>query len=341
MLTKNYTKQQLSDSLYIERVFAMCSIVFAHLTFYAQFKRPMGIIGTMGVPIFLMLSGYLIKQEDANFSKLVPKLLRKIVVPWIILSTFTYLIHIIMGNTSFDTVDCIKWDLGYLTWMYYVPVYLICRIIGGVYCRINKKVIRYIFVAVVFGASLVSKYLTQCGIWGVTKWLTPYQNPINFICYYFIGVLVKEKNAWPVHSIKPSFVIITFITSCLSFVARILIPATSFILVLVKIAMNCSATTLLFCVSMFIVCRNPDNAICKGLIFVGKRTFLLFFIHMQLGVSVYNALISRLSLQPITLNLLTVFAPIPILCILSALVWCVDILATKLGLGKYAWIVGL
>lgn len=339
MSTNYLQKQNVSDTIYIEKAFAMCSVVIAHLSFSAPLTRIMGVVGTLGVPTFLILAGFLTKEEDADFRRLLPKLVKRIIIPWAILSTVTYGIHIVMDNKPFTYADCIAWNLGYMTWLYYVPVYLICRLAGVAYYKLHKRQIRFLFIFSIFALSTISKYLTQYGIWGVTKWMTPYQNPLNYIGYYFIGILIKRKYLWKVPEIK--YVVFSLISSITGFLflARMFLPTNSFLLAPVKLVMQAFVAIEFFYLSVFIAYKKTK--IGNGLIYIGRKTYLLLFLHMQLGVSVYNAILNGLTVSERAANALTLFAPGIIITLIASAIFVTEKMLKRTILRNYIWVIGL
>lgn len=332
----------LSDAIYILKAFAMCSIVYAHLSFFTPLTTVMGAVGTMGVPVFLILAGYLTKPEKARFTTVLLKLCKRIIIPWLILGTFTFLTHIIADNASFSFDNYARWILGYLTWLYYVPVYLFCRIVEFFFYRLHRKTIRFVVLSFFISISLLSKYLTQIGILGL-GWITPFQNPFNFICYYFIGIVFKRNDCAicePKNYVELTIVISAIISIAL-FILRIIISASSIWLVFIKLLMNSSVAVFLFFFSSLIACSSRMQCMRRGLIYIGKRTYLLFFIHMQFGVSLFNLLISRFGFSQHVVNGITLFMPFVILPTLSIIIYATEKLLEKLTLKKYAWLIGM
>ena len=331
----------ISNAIYVEKAFAMYSVVIAHLHFFEPLSVVMGVVGTMGVPTFPILAGYLSKSEDSVFRGLLPKLTKRILVPWFFLSTITYIIHIVADKQPFVFWDCVAWDLGYMTWMYSVPVYLISRLVGGGYYGIKSSGLRQIYFVVVISMSCASKILTQYGVWGVTMWITPYQNPLNFVVYYMIGILFRKRFDWNIPQIKVPYLAPSIVICGLSVVIRMSIATEHWLIVPIKILMQISVAVVFFYISVLFLTWNKSKVIKHGLQYIGKRTYLLFFFHMQLGVSLFHVIMSKLSLPSAILNAMTVLAPIPIICALSFLIWCLDRLIIKMKLERYAWVVGL
>lgn len=73
----------ISESLFVMKAFAIISVIAAHCVYtdmYAQ--RLTSLIGTIGVPVFLIVSGYYFNKEE-QWNVLAKKKMKRIVVPWI------------------------------------------------------------------------------------------------------------------------------------------------------------------------------------------------------------------------------------------------------------------
>ena len=120
-------KAELSKTLYVLRALAIICVAAAHCESfrYAPAETVRGLLGTMGVPCFLICSGYFF--DPAQEAKVFwTKKLKSIVIPWIVWGILTFAIMVVMGGRTLNAVEAIRWIIGYKTWLYFVPVLLCC-----------------------------------------------------------------------------------------------------------------------------------------------------------------------------------------------------------------------
>ena len=266
-----FDKQKISQTFYVARFFAILFVVFAHCPFGEGtiFIEISSLIGTIGVPIFLICSGYFLdyKKDKKTFWK--SKFLH-IVLPWIILGTFTYLLSFRNIGPSFS--ESIKWLLGSGTWLYYIPVLLVCIFLSRL--SSNK-----IYLAALFCISVISLILTRYGIINLNGFITNYMNPLNFLCFYVFGIFLrktyKDKNEFTVKPIV--FFLLLFLTISLSILYITFGENISYWGSLFSLPFEFTASLFFILLSSFI---------CKShiLLLIGKDSYFIYFIHMVIGI---------------------------------------------------------
>lgn len=190
-MSKNHVeKSRISNLFYSLRGFAIISVAYAHSLSLCNdtMQRIYTVIGLLGVPIFLFCSGFYFKQQSK--SNLIKKLTTDIVIPWLIWGIFNFFITISTGKTELNALSFLKYICGYGTWLYYIPVYLIIRIL---YQKYNSN----LFVLTTIIVSLASSLLTHLYLLtqntSVTYWITPYQNPLNWLSFYALGITCNRS----------------------------------------------------------------------------------------------------------------------------------------------------
>lgn len=144
---------KFSDTAYIMKGLAILSVIFAHCVYDdPNIQRGSSIIGTIGVPVFLVLSAIFFDTKESSRS-LIQKKLQRLILPWILWGTVTYIISC-LSNNSPSIFGGIKWIFGNYTWLYFVPVLLICFIL----CYICENTCKFATIFIVF-ASIVTNAL--------------------------------------------------------------------------------------------------------------------------------------------------------------------------------------
>ena len=92
---KSFDKEaDISKTFYVVRMFAIISVATAHLGTLdpAVVDTIKSMIGTIGVPVFLICSGYYFRRTDSWKDFFVQR--KKIIVPWLILGSCTARAHL-------------------------------------------------------------------------------------------------------------------------------------------------------------------------------------------------------------------------------------------------------
>lgn len=184
----NY-KKQLNISFSVVRVFAVLSIVSAHIVIGSPvwLSRMINSFGSIGVVVFIILSGYFYHTEKYKnvFAMLKDKSF-SIVIPWVVMGSFTYLYNAFAGN-GFDIKSWLLWIVGYKTFLYYLTMLMLC------YMIFFKRNSITIYVSLLI--TVVSVYLTAYGVLdSAMKMLniTNYLNIFNWVGYFAIGCFMQE-----------------------------------------------------------------------------------------------------------------------------------------------------
>lgn len=323
-----FDKQKISQTFYVARFFAILFVVFAHCPFGEGtiFIETSSLIGTIGVPIFLICSGYFLdyKKDKKTFWK--SKFLH-IVLPWIILGTFTYLLSSRNIGPSFS--GSIKWLLGSGTWLYYIPVLLVCIFLSRL--SSNK-----IYLAALFCISVISLILTRYDIINLNGFITNYMNPLNFLCFYvfgiFLGKTYKDKNEFTVKPIV--FYLLLFLTISLSILYIAFGENISYWGSLFSLPFEFTAS-LFFILSSSFICKSHILAL------IGKDSYFIYFIHMVIGIPYATKILFLLNggeALNIALGLLTPFLA---LFITFALCMLITLLSEICKLTKFKFLLGI
>lgn len=276
--------KETSNAFYALKGLAIISVAIAHSPFQdADLGRLATILGTIGVPIFFIISGIFF-DSSVGIIEFAKKKSRRIIIPWIIWGGITYFLHILHDNSDFEVggVGCIKWVLGYGTWLYYVLVLLLCYVI---FLIVKRPAFKYIL----FIPAIIT-YVLSC--YKQLEWL-PYsnsQNVFNWIGFFCIGIILKEhkileKSPKDIISQRTITLLlaITAIIGVIYFKTSYLMEFRPGYWNFFAIPFELTAVIVLYYVS-FILKK------CKLLLEFGRNSYILFFTHMQLGINIVKIL---------------------------------------------------
>ena len=262
------------------RGIAIISVAFAHSLSFPDglYQRIGAAIGILGVPIFLFCSGYYHKQLSWN--ELNRKLTAGIIIPWLIWGTFAFFISYILGAVSCNLQSFFAFIVGHKTWLYYIPVYLIIRIIFiiGNVCR------RPVFLSAAIAISIVSGLVSFAPPREIAfglNWLTPWQNPLNWAGFFSLGIIFKQYDL--LGKIK-NLKLIGGITIFVIFILSLLT------LIFTDLKIN-------YWNPYGIILNYASIAIIPFMIFIhkigvlvtlGRYSYLIYLLHIQIGIALTN-----------------------------------------------------
>lgn len=323
-----FNKQRVSQTFYVARFFAILFVVFAHCPFGEGtiFLKIGSLIGTIGVPIFLICSGYFLDYEKGAKTFWKSKFFH-IVLPWVILGTFTY--YLSFRNIGLSFSELIKWLLGSGTWLYYIPVLLVCIFLSRL--SSNK-----IYLITLFFISIASLILTRYSLINLSGFVTNYMNPLNFLCFYIFGIFLgqkyKNKDSF---TIKPTIFYSTlFLTALLSILYIIFGENISYWGSLFSLPFEFAASLFFILLSSFIYKSHI-------LTLIGKDSYFIYFIHMVIGIPFAMKILLFLNGGEALGIALGFFAPFLALFITFTLCMFITFLLEICRLAKFKFLFGI
>ena len=258
-MIENKLSIEESNTIWRLKAIAVFTIFFAHLPYRGESVVMLYLfnyLGILGVPIFLMLSGYF---ESFSTSSTISKM-KSLFIPLIIWGTFGYIPSIIFENLSLreGVIGYVKFLYGCGTWLYFVPVLFWCRTICTF--KIHNTYI-YIILA---SLSCLSIILTSLGLINYNEYFTRYTNPFNFLVYYILGIIISKFN----FSFKAGYLVL---------ISTIVIV--SIILLWNNLPSYFSIFCIPFSISSFILLYNVARIMRKGEN-IGKMSYVIYLSHM-------------------------------------------------------------
>lgn len=323
----NFDQRIHSRFFYIFRGIAIISVAYAHsLSLSNEILQRVGAaIGILGVPIFLFCSGFYHKRQ--KWGILLNKLLSGIVSPWLLWGTVAFFISVALGAASNNPISFLAFLFGHGTWLYYIPAYLTIRIL------FNFSDSLY-FIAASIIVSLVSNVVsfTLPPPSGLALIITPWQNPLNWIGFFAMGILFNqfgllEKVINGKFLIKFTLVVITFLIAGLLVWIPLKINYWNPLAIVLEFIPIASISVITF---KFI------NS--KFLSLLGRNSYLLYLLHMQLGIALANILF-RIVTVPDFIVLLT--KPLIVLGITMCLISLIKFTVHLFKLDRFNQYIGL
>lgn len=198
-------KIETNAVLNVARFFAIISVIMAHSRsesygFLSVFTER---IGAVGVVAFLIISGYYYNVEKYGRLFFFKNKITTIVIPWVFTGTLLYLIGL-----KFNFLDWFLWIIGYKTYLYYLSVLLCCYFVFSFF-----KSVQFLYFSVVltFGSLLLTSLGLIDSLWGI---LFPnclfynYLNVFNWIGFFAIGILLKNKMELLIETINSKWLIL-------------------------------------------------------------------------------------------------------------------------------------
>lgn len=270
--------KRTSNTIWELKGFFIFTILFAHmpLLWGGVFETMRYYIGIIGVPSFLMMSGYF----DYESKTPLLRRLKKLLIPLLIWGTLTYGLDLIphfSKDQSFMGVlyGWLKWTYGCGTWLYFVPMLLWCMLLSR---YVNKWILIVLgIVSTALGVTIIP----------YNDAFTPYVNPFNFILYFLLGRITREYHwNWE----RNWLVIVSFIIATASLWIWNEDRPHYFHLCCIP-----------FCLSIFIIAWNIFSKVhWAWAIWIGKVSFVIYFCHMQIA-GITNTTLSLLWGSPLEL----------------------------------------
>ena len=312
-----------SDFFYRLRGCAILSVAYAHSFSLSDvvLRQVASLIGIIGVPLFLIASGYYFKEQPLK--EFLRSKLINIIIPWFIWGSVAYFISNVADRETIHFWKHVSYLIGYGTWLYYVPIYLI---ITFIFNFINSRPYLILFLLI----SFFSCTLTFSSLHNI-EIITPYQNPLNWVGFFALGVLLKEKSfeKWSKNSIGVILIV------------GILFILLGYLTIFFGLKV-CYWNPLCFIFELlgFILVSNLCIRLNDGrfLSTLGKYSYLIYFLHMQFGVFTANLLLSFAELPEI---LLFFIKPLLVIMITAVYVKLIILTVNLGGVQKFSRYLGI
>ena len=273
------TKQQ-SNMLYVAKAVSVVLIAGAHMPFGGSMPAEsirMSIC-QIGVVVFFVCTGFFYRREEKDSKLFWIKKSKTVIIPWVIMASATFLLSVVLsGSADGFPLSYIKWVLGIGSHYWYMTVMLICFVLFNClfYSDHSQKIKRtglYLCIVV----SVISVLLSAGKIIIYNASFNQYTNVLNWIGWFSLGVLVREKKwldritSWKLFTVACSLLIVfTALSSSREIIIEAYVDMYS-----VPIEV-CGGICVLFIAKL--LCNS------NVLVDIGKKSFFIYLIHIQIA----------------------------------------------------------
>lgn len=275
-------EEQFSSFFYVLRGIAILSVAYAHSLSLDNLilQRISSLIGIIGVPVFLISSGFFF--NPSGFICMMKKTIKGIAIPWLIWGTLAYLISVYLGSSAFSFHSGLSYILGNGTWLYFVPVLIHLRCF---FYFIESDIYLLLAIAVSLATAIVSYYPPQQYIH--YEIITPFQNPLNWCGYFALGILLKRHHLLNLfYRAHVTWIIVCMLSWIV--VVWLLVDGSD------KINYWHPLAVLFIYLSIPLLLLMATTIRKSRLLYtLGKNSYLLYFLHMQMGIATANIIFSK------------------------------------------------
>lgn len=284
MIANSKFTERESTTINILKSVAILSVIAAHVvplvetdTLCFCVSSLWTIFGHVGVIIFLVVGGFLYTRKEGDNAIFWKKKTFRIFIPWLFCSFLTYLLFYLLSDQPFSLAAYFKWFLGSGTWYYYATIYTLFIFIFKWFYK--NDIILYSLI----GIQTIVFILKSVGISTTIPldFFTDYLNPLHWIGYFSIGIIVRKKRL-DIILRKNNIVII--LSAIISIICCL-------ILLRLRIHTYFNLITSIFCISSSIVILGFSYWIAKFKVAnhiskAGEYSYCIYLLHMQIVQSI-------------------------------------------------------
>lgn len=176
--------KHISNYLYAMKAVAVFTIIFAHCSPKNQYIAGLyASIGSIGVPIFLLVSGFLYNRNKYSAEQFWRKKVSGLVLPWFFCGMVVYM-YIVLRKGGIGIVSAFNFVIGNGSFLYYMSVLMIIYLLMEF---IRYRFIGYVVVMCLWGISVTFNH------YNISPIAHLYLNPFNWMGWFIIGYIIKEK----------------------------------------------------------------------------------------------------------------------------------------------------
>lgn len=319
----------------ILRALAAICVVCAHSTLVSNtegtvyvFAQVLDYLGTMGVPVFFLISGFMFAYNKKTLSAFWKGKLKTIVVPWFFCATLVWL-YIVLRKGGISLGKWITFVLGYGHSTYYLSVLMI------LYLLFWKRTLKWHLYSAML-ITVASLILTAWVVDPVTEGTFAsfyYLNPLHWAGFFATGVWINQKGLLK----KLQRIASSTRVLCLALTVSVgygLIckingfPCTYFS----KFSLVGFTANTILLVGLATILERKSGAVMRLLSCIGKYSFPIYLLH-QLFTGIVSAVTNM-----VPLGVLVLVRPAAVIVAVLCSLWAVE----KLFHGsKILFVIGL
>lgn len=261
--------------IYVLKFFAVISIVSAHvnsiLNNTSQFNYIASVflqeIAIFGVPIFLIISGYLYSKNKDNLTVFFKKRIKTLIIPWIMTGTVVFL-YITLRKGNLNLVSYGNFLIGNGTYLYYLSILFM---LYAIFWKLKNKKILIVL--------LLFCITSRCFGFNFLPNIVPGLNPFNYMHYFIIGILISREFTFLDLAKK--------VNNKIFLLSIVLFMLISIVNILVDNEYNLSIFKILAGIMILFKLSTIKYLYNNLFISIGKESFAIYLLHMPIaGITV-------------------------------------------------------
>lgn len=277
------TEKQESDWFYVVKCLSLLLIIVAHMPFGNVFPAETLRISVsqVGVFCFFVSAGFFYKRKPRDSIIFWKKKLHTVIVPWIVLASCTFVISILLSNSSPEILTAyVKWIFGIGSVYWYMLILTFCFFVFKyIYNDESSQYALWGCIAV----SLVSILLSSLSVIKYSSCFNQYTNVFNWIGIFALGILIKKKT---LHCFFTSIPVV--LVSLVLFVVFLYRSSADRTFVNAYVDMFSLPIEISGCVVLFFLANWLKKF--RLLIDIGKKSFFVYLIHIQIAGAINTRL---------------------------------------------------
>lgn len=196
MNVREITEKESEYIWYLKAIAIFC-VVCAHIStvpevttgFNNLISDILHYIGTMGVPIFFIVSGFLFAGSKKNFGIFWKDKVFSVIIPWIFCYTLLYF-YIIIRKGGFSLHTWFQTVFGFYSSSYYMVMLIVFYLI---FWKLRSNIF---YMGIMAALSIFSILCTgwEFGIEFINHWCgTYYLNPLNWAVFFIAGIFWRKS----------------------------------------------------------------------------------------------------------------------------------------------------
>ncbi len=275
-----------SLTIYYSKAIAIFCVICAHSTPVLDevsklteiSSQLLNYLGTMGVPVFFLLSGYLFEKNTKRISDFWRTKLRTIIIPWLFCETILWL-YVVLRSKEISFKSWLLFIIGYKHTTYYITVLLVFYLLF--YWLKSDKIM---IIAIILSIVSIISLGWGCGINFINNYTgTYYLNPLNWMMFFCGGILIsRHSSLWKVTEkvriVAPLLAIISFAY----FIINLLLKESIYYFSKYSLVSLVTNTLLIIYIGYSIArIRNKSNEsrICNYLKVIGVYSYSIYLLH--------------------------------------------------------------
>lgn len=268
-----------SNMLFTAKALAVLLVVWAHMYIGtpAVLENIRVSVCQMGVPVFFVCAGFFYKRQKNDLAQFWKKKGKTILFPWVLFATATFVLSVLLsGSAAGFPLSYIKWVFGVGTVYWYMSVMLLCFVVFRWYvCSADaSRKTWYLYGCIAF--SLLMVIISMCSVIDYNLNFNQYTNAFNWFGWFALGILIREKqwldriSSWKAGVIAlPLLIVFCVLSVCRE-------PGMEAYIDIYSLPIEILGTVCILAMS---------RLLCNGklLVDVGKKSFFIYLVHIQIA----------------------------------------------------------